>query len=214
MLELKEVSCTNNDEQLFRAVSLYIEKGSHIYIRGANGVGKTCFLKTLAMLRLIDHGSVSWCGRNIKTIKSEYKSLLHYLGHEHLFVPHIGILENLDFILGIFGQELVIEKALSLSNSLKLKNFLETPFYKLSAGCKQRCSILVLLLRENLNLWLLDEPHSNLDIQTSSFLLDASRQFIGNGGIILESSHATAGGLIKSSNHINLDPIEEQIIYD
>lgn len=212
MLVLKEVGCTNNHGNIFDPISLNISESSHIYLQGPNGIGKTSLLKTLSLLRPVDVGCIFWQDKDVRNIKSLYKSQLHYLGHNHFFVPYITIMSNLRYVLGIYGEAYDEGFALSKISELMLQDFLDTPYAKLSAGCKQRLAILVLLLRKNVKIWLLDEPFSNLDKCTSEYLSNASYEFVHRrGGIIIESTHDS---ITNDKNVVTLAAAKEVVLND
>lgn len=212
MLVLDKVGCTNNDGLLFNPVSTAIPESSHIYLRGPNGIGKTSMLKTISLLKPIDVGQVFWNNTDVTSIKSVYKKHLHYVGHNHFFVPYITIMDNLKYVLGIYGEKYDEDLALSIIFKLMLQDFLDTPYSKLSAGCKQKLAILVLLLRKDVKIWLLDEPFSNLDKNTSEFLFGVSEDFVyGKRGIIIESTHDY---ISPHKDVVTLVPVKETVLND
>ena len=189
MLELHGVSCISHEGVLFERISMTISNASHVYLRGVNGTGKTCLLKTIALLRPIELGRIVWHGAWVKEIKVKYKSLLQYIGHEQFFIPELSCIDNLFYVLSLYGElttRASIREILEISGMIE---FIDTPFVMLSAGCKQKLSLAQLFLRKNLKLWLLDEPFINLDTNSSNWFNSAQSDFISKGGIIIESIH-------------------------
>ncbi|MBT4962567.1 MAG: heme ABC exporter ATP-binding protein CcmA [Francisellaceae bacterium] len=189
MLELAGVSCINDGMVLFERISMTIPNATHVYLRGENGTGKTSLLKTIALLRPIELGKIIWDGAWVKEIKIKYKSSLQYVGHKQFFIPELSCIDNLFYVLSLYGELTTresIQRILEISGMIE---FSDTPFIMLSAGCKQKLSLAQLFLRENLKLWLLDEPFINLDANSSNWFNSAQSDFVSKGGIIIESTH-------------------------
>lgn len=178
ILELLNVSKSYGEETILDSFYYDFEKGERIGIVGENGVGKSTFLKILTGEESIDSGKI----RTGETIA---------FGHYRQ--------EGLDFdedqrVIDVIED---IAKVVELSNGKKISasKFLEhfmfssemqyTPVEKLSGGEKRRLSLMMVLL-ENPNFLILDEPTNDLDLLT----LNKLEEFLmGFGGCLIIVSH-------------------------
>ncbi|WP_138430101.1 ABC-F family ATP-binding cassette domain-containing protein [Fodinibius saliphilus] len=168
ILELINVSKSYGEEKILDSFYYDFEKGERIGIIGENGVGKSTFLKILTGEEPIDSGK----RRVGKTIVFG-----HYRQKGHDFDENqrvIDVIENAAKVI-----ELANGKKISASQFLKHFMFTSemqyTPVEKLSGGEKRRLSLMMVLL-ENPNFLILDEPTNDLDLLTlnklEEFLLD------------------------------------------
>lgn len=168
ILELVNVSKSYGDEQILDSFYYDFEKGERIGIIGKNGIGKSTFLKMLTGEEPIDSGK----RRVGKTI---------VFGHYRQ--------EGLDFdddqrvidVIHDIAKVIKLKSGKKISASKFLTHFMftdemqYTPVKKLSGGEKRRLSLMMVLL-ENPNFLVLDEPTNDLDLLTlnklEEFLLD------------------------------------------
>jgi heme exporter protein A len=145
-----------------------------LLLRGANGVGKTTLLRTIAGLRAISEGSL-----HIGAAAS-----VALLNHQLGLKAELSVLHNLEYAqsLGAVTPETSIESALE---SVGLAGFQWHNVGALSAGQKKRVA-LARLLRCQARIWLLDEPFANLDATGVSLFVDAlaAHTKMGGGAII------------------------------
>jgi len=178
ILELLNVSKSYGDETILDSFYYDFEKGERIGVIGGNGVGKSTFLKILTGEEPIDSGKI----RTGETI---------VFGHYRQ--------EGLDFdedqrVIDVIED---VAKVIELSNGTKISasRFLEhfmftpemqyTPVEKLSGGEKRRLSLMMVLL-ENPNFLILDEPTNDLDLLT----LNKLEEFLlGFEGCLIIVSH-------------------------
>ena len=68
MLEIKNIYCGYNGENVVKDVSFKVDRGENICIVGPNGCGKSTLLKSISNLISFE-GNVLLDGKNIKTLK-------------------------------------------------------------------------------------------------------------------------------------------------
>ncbi len=168
ILELLNVSKSFDDEVILDSFYYDFEKGERIGIIGPNGSGKTTFLKILTGEEPIDSGKI----RTGETIVFG-----HYRQKGLEFDEDQRVIDVIEDVA----------KVIELSNGKKItaSKFLEhfmftpemqyTPVEKLSGGEKKRLSLMMVLI-QNPNFLILDEPTNDLDLLTlnklEEFLLD------------------------------------------
>ena len=206
MLQVNNVSLQYGSKKLFEEVNLKFTKGNCYGIIGANGAGKSTFLKVLS-------GEVEPNKGDVTMDKTERMSVLQQnqnafdnvtvlravmLGHKRL----VDIMDEKDALYakadfteadGIRASELESEfaelggweaeyEAQTLLNALDLtEEYYDTPMSELDAKYKVKV-LLAQALFGNPDILLLDEPTNNLDIKTvrwlENYLLDFENTII------------------------------------
>lgn len=166
---LKKTYTNKQEIKVFDDFSLNINKGEFVAIFGPNGCGKSTLLNAIAGITDIDGGNISFENRKIEELSmgfvfQDYKSSLF---------PWLKAEENIAFPLK--ARHNSNKKNQSLIKKLYKKyncNFrLEAYPYELSGGQQQMVALLRSLII-NPDIFLLDEPFSSLDYQTTLLLLE------------------------------------------
>jgi ABC-2 type transport system ATP-binding protein len=142
-------------------VSLRIGPGAATGLVGANGAGKTTFLKCVLDLCAPDSGRVTLFG--IANGQAAARARLAYLPER--FVPPHYLLgrEFLAMTLALAGVPFDAGRAVALAEELELDpQALERPVRQLSKGMTQKLGLAACFLQER-DLTILDEPMSGLD---------------------------------------------------
>ena len=79
LLDVKNISFSYNDEEIFSDISFSIGKGEVLCILGPNGTGKTTLIKCLNGLHDINSGEILVNGKNIK--KLSFKEISKHIGY-------------------------------------------------------------------------------------------------------------------------------------
>lgn len=178
LLTADKLTVLRGDRVLLRDFDLQLSAGELLHLRGANGVGKTSLLETLAGLRRAGGGTVSY---------TPDESLPHWLGHRNGLNLQLSASENLRFWCGINAASAVgIDAALArmqLPPRARLRSC-----RLLSAGQKRRTALARLLLQSRA-VWLLDEPLDGLDLDGLSLFAELVGAHLQAGGAVLMTSH-------------------------
>lgn len=187
LLTAENLSVLRGDRVLLQNFSLHIGAGELVHLRGANGVGKTSLLETLAGLRRAGGGRVEL---------AEPDSGLHWLGHRNGLNLSLSPVENLQFWCGLNGVD-----ARGVPDSLQR---LAVPARaqrracrSLSAGQKRRSALARLLLQRR-PLWLLDEPLDGLDAAGLGLFAELVSAHCAQGGAVLMTSHQLLPGALQA----------------
>ncbi|MEC8348028.1 MAG: heme ABC exporter ATP-binding protein CcmA [Pseudomonadota bacterium] len=175
MLTLNALSCERDGRALFVPLDLTVSPGDYIEVMGANGVGKSTLLRTLA-------GLYSQYSGEYETTSFLYQG--HRLGLDGLLSP----LENLAWFAGLEGQQGDRDSLLSAlaETGVLVKAF--APCNTLSAGQQRRTAMARLLVSER-TLWLLDEPLTALDVSAQNLLRHILAEHCANGGAVVCATH-------------------------
>jgi heme ABC exporter ATP-binding subunit CcmA len=172
-----------------RRVTAEFTTGRCYVILGPNGAGKSTLLRLIAGLIRPSYGSLSVLGT---AEISQVRRRVGYLGHDSMLYDELTALENLRYFARLYGQvaemrspQLQPEKTLQI---VGLDARLDRPVGKFSQGMRQRAA-LARVLMSSPDLLLLDEPFSNVDVDSSAQMLQVLSQLRAAGATILLTTH-------------------------
>ena len=109
-----------------------------------------------------------------------------YVGHYLALKDDLSVLENMRFIRDFMGTS--SRSALDVIREVGLDHVKHHPARHLSAGQRKRCALARLLLSEA-DLWLLDEPYSNLDTEGVELVDRLLVSHLESGGAAVVATH-------------------------
>lgn len=198
MLSLNSVCINTNKLSLIANLSLTLLPSAIVYLKGKNGSGKTSLLRTIAGIQELSNGYISF-GKNNTPIENFQKPYCVYVGHKTGIKPELTVAQNIEFWAKIYNSPELVSAAIFY---FKLEEYANTKCYELSAGQKQKVALARLLACSS-QIWLLDEPESNLDPTSKQLLNNLIISKANSGGIIIASSHHEIS--IKSALIINIE---------
>ncbi|HEX3977075.1 MAG TPA: ABC-F family ATP-binding cassette domain-containing protein [Solirubrobacteraceae bacterium] len=168
IFELEHAELSAGDKELLHDAELWLERGEHVSLVGANGTGKTTLIETLAGRRQLPAGKLL-TGHNVK---------LGYLS-QHAEELNAGtartVLEATQRAAGLTPAK---ARAL-LGRFMFSGEEAEKPLDGLSGGERRRLS-LAILVHSGANVLILDEPTNHLDLESREALESALREFAGS----------------------------------
>ena len=155
---------------------------------GANGAGKTTFMRMLCAVLESTSGEVFLDGKDIIAMGADYRNVLGYLPQDFGYYPGYTAMEFLMYISALKGipkniakkrsEELLEEVGLSDVANKKVKTF--------SGGMKQRIGIAQALLNHP-DILILDEPTSGLDPKERVRFRNLLSDYAGDKIVILST---------------------------
>lgn len=164
-------------------VSFEIPRGAVVALLGANGAGKTTALSLLLGLRRADEGSARLFGADPR--QPEARRKLGCTPQESTFPHTLRVAEVLELVAAHY--ERAADRA-RLMHQFLLDEVATRQTGGLSGGQRRRLA-LALALVGSPELLVLDEPTTGLDVESRHATWAALREFVGEGGTIVLTTH-------------------------
>jgi heme exporter protein A len=188
-LQLQGLSCTRGHRALFNGVSISLEAGHLLRVKGANGAGKTSLLRMLSGLLAPTEGHLLWLGQPIAGQRTDFGRSVVYLGHAAALKDELSPLENLLDACELAGHTTDTPAALAALQGAGLRGFERIAARRLSQGQRKRSALARLALSRSSPLWILDEPFNALDTAASAWLTALIEDHLQNAGMVVLTSH-------------------------
>ena len=171
IVEFYDASKSYGDRKMLEGFWYKFKKGERVGISGANGTGKSTFIKLITGEERLTSG---------KRVIGETVLFGHYqqdgiqLDHDKRVID----------VIRSYGEYIPLKKGQKLSAARLLETFMFPPFQhqvfvsQLSGGERKRLHLLCVLMG-NPNFLILDEPTNDLDVLTLNVLEDYLSQFPG-----------------------------------
>ncbi len=188
MIEIKNLSKSFGNRELFKDFSLTIQDGEFIVFSGPSGCGKTTLLNMIGAIEQIDSGTILVDSMDI----SQKKNQLNYFGNKVGFLfQNFALIEdktvsyNLKMIKQKNRSSISLEEAL---NSVGLLNKLNDKIYTLSGGEQQRIALARLIIKK-CDIILADEPTGSLDKANADVVMSILKNMHALGKTIILVTH-------------------------
>ena len=192
-LRLEGVACRRGEQVLFGGLDETIRPGELVWLRGANGRGKTSLLRLVAGLAAPEHGRILW-GDAPAPGNADFARRLVHIGHANALKDDLTALEALAFLARIHGRDNSPAALRAALVRLGLGGRERTPVRNLSQGLRRRVALARLALESGPGLWVLDEPFDALDVAGTDTL-----------HALLAAHRARGGSVLLTSHHLHLD---------
>lgn len=180
IMQIKNVTKKYNGKPVVDAVNLEIPKGKVISFIGPNGAGKSTVMGIISRLIAKDSGLVSFDGTELEKWKSkELSKRLAILTQSNNIQMKLTVRELVAF--GRFPysgnrttkeDEEIIEQAIAY---MELEEFRDRFIDELSGGQRQR-ALIAMVIAQDTDYILLDEPTNNLDIYHATNMMKIVRR--------------------------------------
>ena len=157
-----------------RKVTVEFAVGSSTVVLGDNGAGKSTLLRLIAGLIAPTRGTVHVFGEEPRWQRRR----IAYMSHEAMLYDELSAMENLRYFaeLQSDGCGCVCGAPERALRAVGLDPALTRPVGQYSQGMKQRAS-LARVLQTDPELLLLDEPFSNLDVDSARHMVELLMEF-------------------------------------
>ncbi len=166
-----------------RGVTAEFDAGRFHAILGENGAGKTTLLRALAGLAQPTRGAISIFG---KTPRDACRDM-GYMAHPSLLYDEMSGMENLRYYARLYGID-GDSRCEEVIRTVGLDPGLSRPVGQYSQGMRQRMSLARAILHDPL-LLLLDEPFSNVDVQSAQAMVTLLKGMRDAGKTVFVITH-------------------------
>ena len=195
-LELLQLGFNLEDRPLFEGVSVQLNPGDALLIKGDSGAGKTTLLEMIVGLQTPTNGSIRYNGRRIDQVSQSW--VISRVAYVSATSPLIRgtVVDNILLglrdvgetdVLDALKQVRLIEKIQSLPAGIHTDTN-DPSVSGLSQGERQRLAIVRALLK-NPDLLILDEATSNLDEASEKKIMELIQQLFQDKMMIVVSHH-------------------------
>lgn len=168
-VNLVDVSKKIGTRILFEGLNAKVNAGECLAIIGPNGSGKSTLLKMIAGLISSTTGTIEVLGGGRKMDMEERLSYIGLISPEVIFYIDMTGIENILFFTRLRGLKPSADKIRECLQTVGLASYEDNLVYTYSTGMRQRLKFALLLIMKP-QLWLLDEPSSNLDAEGKKLL--------------------------------------------
>lgn len=219
-LDIKDISLAYNTPEgpktVVNHLDLKVDKGHIGCLLGASGCGKTTVLRAIAGFEPLRAGTIHL---NKQLLSSEdftlvpEKRQVGMMFQDYALFPHLTIEKNIGFGLRKRDKNVRIERIEEMLELVGLEDLGKRYPHELSGGQQQRVALARALAPEP-SLLLLDEPFSNLDVDTRERLAFEVREILQKTGltaILVTHNQAEAFaiadriGVMKGGNIVQWD---------
>ena len=190
MIEIKHVTKTFGSKKAVDDLDLTIPTGEIIGFIGPNGAGKTTTIKMMTGVLNPDEGDILINGKSIQKEPLEAKRQFGLVPDNlDMFLRLKGI-EYLNFMGDIYDVDAQQrqQRIETMAEIFEIKDVLNDKILSYSHGMRQKIIIMGALINDP-EVWILDEPMTGLDPQSSFHLKQMMREHANKGKTVFFSTH-------------------------
>ena len=195
-ISINSLYCAIDSKVVLSDINFNLISGQSITIRGQNGVGKTLLLNTIMGFKSIFKGKISINKVNLSNDPSSRQEQLGYYGHKASLHNGLTVNEIVKYWKAYYNSDE------NISDLIKFWELPNKTVESCSEGQRKRIALVRLSLMKR-NIWLLDEPTTNLDIVGKSKFSDLHTSHLRTGGLSIITTHEVLQ--FKGHKIINLD---------
>ncbi|MFE8048232.1 ABC transporter ATP-binding protein [Brenneria goodwinii] len=164
-LSFKNLTITYGSQDIIRDLSLEINDGEFLVLLGPSGCGKSTLLNATAGLTDVKSGEV-WIGDRNVTWEEPRDRNIAMVFQSYALYPRMTVRQNMSLGLELakVARKEIVARVAEAAATLQITDLLDRRPEQLSGGQRQRVAIGRALVR-HANVYLFDEPLSNLDAQ-------------------------------------------------
>jgi ABC-type multidrug transport system ATPase subunit len=188
MIDIKSLSYARGTHQLYQDFSAQLAEGEALLLTGPNGTGKSTLVQLIGGLLKPLSGSIEIDGINLASANSKIQAALRSIAPQRRsFTLAFTVQQVLEFL----PKKLRIEESAYIFTQLGLNELLHRKVTELSVGQQERVS-LGLALSQRANYYLLDEPFSAQDSESTRRILEIVTELKKEKGVLVISHNQNA----------------------
>jgi len=198
IVETRDVRKRFGDSIAVDGVDLATKEGEFLVLLGPSGCGKTTLLRMIAGLEKQTSGDILIGGQVVNDLPPRARKIAMVFQSYALY-PHMTVAENIAFPLKAQGtpRARIPEEVDRAANMFGIQRLLKRKPRQLSGGERQRVALARAMVRKP-DVFLLDEPLSNLDAKLRTMARDELQHFqrrLGTTTVYVTHDQVEAMGL-------------------
>ncbi|OFI50495.1 hypothetical protein BG261_01040 [Floricoccus tropicus] len=182
ILKINDLTFKRDRKTILRDVNLCLDSGKIVGLMGENASGKTTLISLIANCLPINSGEIFLHGEKRNQLTNKYVS---YISDLDGFSKSMKIKDLMKFYKKWY-ENYDEKKAEELRQFLKLD--LNLKISQMSKGTKEK-AIIMFTMAKKVNLYLLDEPLSGIDIFARESIIKALMSWFNEESTVIISSH-------------------------
>lgn len=220
IIRLKNISKTYGGGKVLAVdnLNLTVPPGEIFGFLGPNGAGKTTTIKIMTGILAPDTGEVELSGIDLLKEPLKAKRKFGYVPDTSEIFPRLSGLEFLNFVADVYEvpAKLREERIRPLLKLFSLEGAINDRIGSYSHGMKQKLLVIASLVHDP-DIWILDEPMTGLDPESSFNLKKLMQDYAARGKTVFFSTHilevaeklCTTLGIIKKGKLIFTGTMDE-----
>ena len=184
-ISINGLSCAVDGKVILDNINLDLTSGQSVSVTGPNGVGKTLLLHTIIGFKSSFKGHISINERDFSNDPSSRQEQIGYYGHRASLQAGLTPTEIIKYWKEYYNSDAITSD---------LIKFWDLPNYTIencSEGQRKRIALARLSLMKR-NIWVLDEPTTNLDAVGKEKFLELHSIHLKSGGLSIVTTHEPA----------------------
>lgn len=189
-LSFRHICVSYGSQHILHDLNLEINDGEFLVLLGPSGCGKSTLLNATAGLTDVKSGEI-WIGDNNVTWQEPRDRNIAMVFQSYALYPRMTVRQNMSLGLELakVARDDIVQRVAEAAKILQITGLLDRKPEQLSGGQRQRVAIGRALVR-HANVYLFDEPLSNLDAQLRNELrLEIKRLHKRLGATMLYVTH-------------------------
>ena len=195
-ISIHSLSCAVDGKLVLEDINFSLTSGQSITITGANGVGKTLLLHVILGFKSSFKGHILINEVDLSKDHDDRQEQIGYYGHRASLQAGLTPLEIIKYWKAYYNSDAI---AMDLVKFWGLPN---NTVENCSEGQRKRIGLARLSMMQR-NIWLLDEPTTNLDIEGKEKFLQLHASHLKSGGLSIITTHEPSQ--FNKNKIINLD---------
>lgn len=190
MIKIENLTKYYGSKKALNNLSLEIKDGEIFGLIGHNGAGKSTTIKSIVSIINPTSGKIFVDGMDLEENRTEIKKMIAYVSDTPDMFLKLPAISFWEFVANAYGVDPKLrEKRLEyLCSIFSMEGNYNEVLGNFSHGMRQKAFIIAALI-SNPKIWILDEPMTGLDPQSSFNLKELMREHASKGNTVVFSTH-------------------------